>query len=184
MSDVIVRLEHVEEHCPATHKRLDVGDILLLVKVGREQGFELADELAFPPDPLYERLRFCHLSCELWVLPTQSYNKLSYFILPCCNGTVCHDRGIACHRVWGAMLSCAGWDGGMLSCRPLSRGWRAEDVGGIGIDDAVEGGACDAACRGYGIAHGIDADGAFVGLGQQHRGVDGACRGGVEACAQ
>ena len=38
----------------------------------------------------------------------------------------------------------------------LSRGWRAEDVAGIGIDDAVECGACDAACRGYGIAHGID----------------------------
>ena len=51
-------LQHVEEHSSSADKRLDVSDVLPLVKVSRKQGFELVNELRFSANPFDKWFRF------------------------------------------------------------------------------------------------------------------------------
>ena len=59
MTDIMVSLQHVEEHGSSTHKGFNVGNILPSVEVCRQLRIQLFYELGLSANPLDKGFCFC-----------------------------------------------------------------------------------------------------------------------------
>ena len=62
---IVIRLQHVEKHCAAAYKRLDICNIFPFTEPCRKKCPELRYKLAFTAHPLQKRFSLCHYCIAL-----------------------------------------------------------------------------------------------------------------------